>query len=166
MISFCGAGYITQLTNITWGMVKDAPRFADVCPQLLGVLEGNVFVAHNVGFDWRFLSMEVERATGRALQGRRLCTVRLAKKLLPQLRRRSLDHITTHFGIEISVRHRAGGDALATAKVLLRLLREARSQGLATLDEVDQLVSTRAPKRRRPRRSSAMPRSLTDDTTA
>ena len=54
---------IVAITNITWEMVRDAPRFGDVCDQLLGVLEGNVFVAHNATFDWRFLSAEIERVT-------------------------------------------------------------------------------------------------------
>jgi DNA polymerase-3 subunit epsilon len=79
---------IVAITNITWEMVKDAPTFSEVCDQLLGVLEGHVFVAHNASFDWRFISAEVERATRRPLRGRTLCTVRLARKLLPQLRHR------------------------------------------------------------------------------
>ena len=72
--------WVSRLTNISWEMVKDAPVFAEVCDQLLGVLDGRVFVAHNATFDWRFLTREFERATGRTLAGRRLCTVRMAKK--------------------------------------------------------------------------------------
>ncbi|MGH7635380.1 MAG: 3'-5' exonuclease, partial [Gemmatimonadaceae bacterium] len=52
--------YITALTQITSEMVARAPRFAEVCSQLLGVLEGHVFTAHNAAFDWGFVSMEVE----------------------------------------------------------------------------------------------------------
>src|SRR5213079_909736 len=114
--------WITRLTNISWDMVRNAPTFAEVCDQLLGVLDGRVFVAHNASFDWRFLSMEIERATGRALAGRRLCTVRMARKLLHGLRRRSLDHVSLHYGVEITRRHRAGGDAFATAQVFLRMM--------------------------------------------
>lgn len=158
-------GYISQLTNISWDMVKDAPRFGDVCDQLLGVLEGHVFVAHNALFDWRFISMEVERATGRPLRGRRLCTVRMARKLLPQLRRRNLDSVTAHYGIDIGARHRAGGDALATAHVLLRLIADAKHAGCATLDDVDHLLAggTRRKRRGRP---PGMPQPVTEDTTA
>ena len=64
---------ITALTHITWEMVKDAPRFGDICAELLDVLSGNVFVAHNADFDWRFVSAEVARATGHRLESRRLC---------------------------------------------------------------------------------------------
>src|SRR5215208_1680418 len=102
---------ISALTNITWSMVKNAPRFADVCDQLLGALEGHVFVAHNSGFDWRFVNAEIERATRRRLEGRTLRTVRMARKLVPQLRRRNLDSLSSYYGIEITGRHRAGGDA-------------------------------------------------------
>jgi DNA polymerase III subunit epsilon len=157
---------IVAITNITWEMVKDAPRFADVCDQLLGVLEGNVFVAHNAHFDWRFLSAEIERVTRRPLQGRKLCTVRMARRLVPQLRRRNLDSLASFYGVEIRARHRAGGDAEATAKVLLRLLDAARDRGCATVDDVEQLLVPGTSKRKRRRRPLAMPHSAADDATA
>src|SRR5262245_8773165 len=157
---------ITRLTNITWDMVRRAPRFCDICDQLLGVLEGQVFVAHNASFDWRFISMEVERVTGRTLRGRRLCTVRLVRKLLPSLRRRSLDQLTRYYDIENTARHRAGGDAVATAKVFVRLLRVAASYGCTSVDDLHRLAAEAAPPRRRRRRPPAMPHSVADDTVA
>jgi DNA polymerase-3 subunit epsilon len=157
---------ITRLTNITWEMVRRAPSFRDVCDQLLGVLEGHVFVAHNAAFDWRFISMEVERATGRALRGRRLCTVQLSRKLLPTLRRRSLDQITRYYDIENTARHRAGGDAVATAKVLVRLLREAQSRGCTSVDDLHRIAAEASVPRHRRRRPTAMPHSVSNDTTA
>jgi DNA polymerase-3 subunit epsilon len=158
---------ITAVTNITSAMVRRAPRFAEVCDQLLGALEGHVFVAHNARFDWRFISMEVERVTRRPLIGRSLCTVRMARKLVPRLRRRNLDAVTAYYGIENYARHRAGGDAVATAHVLLRLLDAARDRGCTTLDDVQQILSagTSGGKRRK-RRRSALPHSVSDDTTA
>lgn len=154
---------ITNLTNITWDMVKAAPLFADVCDDLLDVLAGSVFVAHNANFDWRFVTAEVHRATGRRLRGRRLCTVRLAGRLLPQLRSRKLDALAYYYGIEITARHRAGGDAAATAHVLLRLLEAARDRECCTWDDLQALM--RAP-RRASRRRSAMPGPVFRDTTA
>ncbi|HEV8217639.1 MAG TPA: 3'-5' exonuclease, partial [Gemmatimonadaceae bacterium] len=124
---------VMALTNITWEMVRTAPRFLDICDQLLGALEGSVFVAHNAGFDWRFLSNEITRATRRPLVGQRLCTVKMARHFLPQLRRRNLDSLSDYYGIVNTARHRAGGDAMATAKVLLRFLKEARSRECDTL---------------------------------
>lgn len=158
---------ITAVTNITSAMVRRAPRFAEVCDQLLGVLEGHVFVAHNAKFDWRFISMEVERVTRRPLIGRSLCTVRMARKLVPRLRRRNLDAVTAFYGIENYARHRAGGDAVATAHVLLRLLDAARDRGCTTLDDVQQILSAgTAGGKRRKRRRRALPHSASDDTTA
>jgi DNA polymerase III subunit epsilon len=126
---------ITALTGITDEMVRDAPRFHQVAPELTEVLRGRVFVAHNAAFDWGFLCSEMERAVGGRLEGRQLCTVRLARKLLPQLPSRSLDALASYFGLEIEARHRALDDAVATAHVLLRLL--DRLQELEVRDWVD-----------------------------
>lgn len=158
--------WITRLTNISWEMVKDAPTFAEVCKQLLGLLEGRVFVAHNASFDWKFVSAEVARATGRQLEGRRLCTVKLARKLLPQLRSRSLDHVTHHYGVEIAARHRAAGDAVATAHCLVRMLGDLRARGCTTWPELDALLGASAPRRKRSRRAPALPQPVRKDTTA
>ncbi|HTR79416.1 MAG TPA: 3'-5' exonuclease [Gemmatimonadaceae bacterium] len=159
---------IAALTHITSEMVRDAPRFAEIAPQLSGALEGHVFVAHNAAFDWRFLSTEMQRATGRPLLGRRLCTVRMARMFVPALRRRSLDVVAGYFGIPNVARHRAGGDALATAHVLVRLLDAARDAGCSTVDDVELRcgVRTSGVGRRRRRRASALPHSVREDTTA
>lgn len=155
---------IVALTGITWEMVKDAPRFAEVAPAVCERLDGRIFVAHNASFDWRFVSCEVHRAAGVQLAGDTLCTVRLARVLLPQLARRSLDAVTHHFGVEVGARHRAAGDAVATAHVLLRLLRLAEDQGVATWEDLRTLAGRRSV--RAYRRRSALPGPVTRDTTA
>ena len=157
--------FITALTRITWDMVKDAPRFADVCDDVLARLHGRVFVAHNASFDWKFITAEVARASGRRIDGRRLCTVKLARAVLPQLRRRSLDWVCNHFGVEIVDRHRAGGDAVATAHCLIRMLRAARGEGCTHWSQLEALLGARA-KRRARRRPPAMPTWVAKDTTA
>ena len=109
--------YITELTGISWSMVKeDAPRFREVSVELRALLGDHVFVAHNAPFDWGFVNMELARADAEPLNGRSLCTVHLARKLLSHLPRRSLDYVTAHYGIVIEDRHRALGDAVATAE--------------------------------------------------
>jgi DNA polymerase III subunit epsilon len=151
---------ITALTHIDASMVRNAPVFADVCDELLRVLEGHVFVAHNVEFDWRFLSAELVRARGRRLVGRKLCTVRLARRVLPYLRSRRLDSLARYYDIHIVDRHRAGGDAHATAHVLLRLLDAARALDCRHWDDLEQLVAMVPGRGRRRRgRRSALPRS-------
>lgn len=171
---------ISQLTNITWEMVRDKPPFREVAPRLLDVLQGHVFVAHNVGFDWKFVSAEVERATGRQLDGRRLCTVRLARRMLPELPRRSLGHVAAHFDVDklaeayfaehhpqMVWRHRAAGDAVATAHCLLRMLSKAADRGVGTWGALDTLLSGGTGKAKTRRRGAlAMPRGIDKDTTA
>jgi DNA polymerase-3 subunit epsilon len=158
--------WVTALTNISWSMVKDAPPFEAVCDRVIEMLGGHVFVGHNARFDWSFLCAEVERASGRSLEGPRLCTVRLARKVLPQLRRRSLDRVALHYGVEIAARHRAAGDAVATARVLLRLLREVRDLGCETWDDLNRLLAPAPPRRRRRRRPPATPQPVLNDTSA
>jgi DNA polymerase-3 subunit epsilon len=145
-------------------MVKNAPRFRDIVPQLLAALEGSVFVAHNATFDWRFLSSEVERVTRRPLIGRQICTVKLARRLLPQLRRRNLDALQHYYGVENHARHRAGGDAVATASIFIKMLHSAqRDHGAATVDDLERLASRAASRKKRKRRPPAMPHSTKDD---
>jgi DNA polymerase III epsilon subunit family exonuclease len=157
---------VTRLTRITWDMVKRKPTFREIVPQVADAIRGHVFVAHNAGFDWRFVTNEIARATGERLEGRRLCTVKMARKLVPQLGRRSLDHLARYYNVEISARHRAGGDAVATAKVFLRMLREAHDRGCITWTDLETLLREVPRGRRRGRRRSAMPRFVDRDTTA
>ncbi len=160
--------FITRLTNISWEMVCDKSPFRDVCDDVLRVLDGHVFVAHNAAFDWRFVSAEVSRARGRELTGRRLCTVRLARRLLPQLRSRSLDWVARHYAVEIEpgTRHRAAGDALATARCLLRLLADARSHGCERWSELERFLARTSVRTKPRRRPPALPRPVDRDTTA
>lgn len=138
---------IGALTGITEAMVAGAPSFEEVADQLIAALAGRVFVAHNARFDWSFVSAEVRRARALGLSGPRLCTVRLARRLLPQLESRSLDRLSEFFALENHARHRAAGDALTTARLLQRLLPFAREQGARTLADLELLTrkATRRP---------------------
>lgn len=156
--------FVGKLTNISWDMVKDAPTFSAIAPEVMSRLEGNVFVAHNAQFDWKFVSHEMNRASGSRLMGRRLCTVRLARSILPHLARRSLDYVADYYGVEITRRHRAGGDALATAHCLIRLLDDAAQRGCSTWQDLDYLLGHRTPKKKK--RKTAFPTSVIRDTTA
>jgi len=132
--------FISKLTGITDEMVEAAPFFEEVADDLYDWLEGRVFVAHNVSFDWRFVSTQLGDAIGFVPQSPRLCTVRLARRLAPGLTKRNLDSLATHFGVPNHARHRAYGDALATARVFLRLLDEARAQGIRDLTSLQLLL--------------------------
>ncbi len=146
--------FVAALTRITDEMVRDKPTFGDVADDVLAALAGRVFVAHNVRFDWGFVTSEVRRARDLDLEGPRLCTVRLARRLLPGLKSRGLDSVAAFLGVEIENRHRASGDAVATAHILRHLLERAEEQGIETLSDLQQLA------RRRRRRKTALPTSM------
>jgi len=152
---------VCAVTNITDEMVRHAPRFADLAERLLAVLSGRIFVAHNARFDWNFLSAELRRSRDLTLDGTRLCTVRLARRLVRGVRSCGLDNLCRFFGFHNKARHRAGGDALVTAELLARLLVLARQEGARTLQDLASLESRRA--RRRRRKRQAMPTEPRED---
>lgn len=137
--------WISRLTGITNEMVRGAPDFGDVAPRVRGALEGRVFVAHNVGFDWRFLTEEMRRASSLLPVGPRLCTLRLARRALPGLDRRGLDALADHYGVRVEDRHRAAGDARATVTVLNRLLEEADRRGVSRWGEMSRWLGGEEP---------------------
>jgi DNA polymerase-3 subunit epsilon len=124
---------ICALTGITSEMVGGAPYFEHIADEVGRRLEGRVFVAHNAMFDWSFVSAELTRAASDVPDVPRLCTVRMCRRLVTGLPRRNLDVVCRHFDIPNHARHRAYGDALATARVLLRLLDEVSGRGVEDL---------------------------------
>ena len=128
--------WVTRLTGITERDVAGRPRFPDVATDLRRALEDGIFVAHNARFDWRHLVAEWTAAGMAGPPGRPLCTVRLTRRLVPELRRRGLEHVSAFFGVENPARHRAFGDALTTARVLRALLNRALERGVETLEQL------------------------------
>jgi len=114
--------FITGLTGITYEMVKEAPSFESVGNEILGWLKGRVFVAHNAHFDYSFLRKEFENM-GISWTSKKLCTVRLGRKIIPGLTSYGLGRLAESLGVVIEDRHRAGGDAQATAKIFDMLLK-------------------------------------------
>ncbi|HLU25430.1 MAG TPA: 3'-5' exonuclease [Longimicrobiales bacterium] len=141
--------FITALTRITNDMVRDAPPFREIAPEVQRLLAGRVFVAHNAAFDWRFISTELEWATGVPPEGQVLCTVRLARRLVPEVSSRSLDSLSLYFGVENEARHRAMGDALATAMIFRGLLERIEEHEVESWGGLEALLSRRSPRRKR-----------------
>ncbi|MDZ7828779.1 MAG: exonuclease domain-containing protein [Halofilum sp. (in: g-proteobacteria)] len=104
---------ITGLTGIDDAIVADAPRFEQLRNELVERLDGRVFTAHNVRFDYGFVRNELARA-GIDWRARQLCTVRLSRKLYPRHRGHGLDALIRRFGLSCDGRHRAMGDVRAT----------------------------------------------------
>lgn len=113
--------FITNLTGITNAMVQYAPKFYEVARTIEEFTQDSIFVAHNVNFDYNILQAEF-KSLGFDYKRKKLCTVRLSRKLIPGLPSYSLGNICDFEGIPIKARHRARGDAEATAELFRRLV--------------------------------------------
>jgi DNA polymerase-3 subunit epsilon len=115
--------FVASLTGISNEMVKRAPVFAELAPQWLDFVSDSVLIAHNSNFDTSFLNHEISRVyPGHRMVNQHVCTVKLSRRVLPELLNHRLDTIADHFSIPIASRHRAGCDALATAEIFIQLL--------------------------------------------
>lgn len=146
--------FIANMTGISDAMVAMAPPFEEQAEKIYRLLSDRIFVAHNVNFDHSFVKYYLQQA-GYQLQVPKICTIRLARKVFPGLKKYGLGHLTRSLDIPITHRHRAGGDARATAEIVSRALaltgsgvinemlsREAKHQMLPpnlAVDEIHQL---------------------------
>jgi DNA polymerase-3 subunit epsilon len=136
------ASFYTSLSGITNDMVKDAPRFHEVAKDILNYTEGKLFVAHNSAFDYNFIKDEFA-SLGFRFKRDTLCTVRLSRKLIPGKKSYSLGNLCESLGITITDRHRAEGDAVATAKLLDILLQLKTQSSEYKSKSVAQIMTTR-----------------------
>lgn len=113
--------YIQTLTGITHEMVARAPSFSDIAARVHELLDQKVFIAHNVNFDYSFLKHHLS-SCGFELDAKKLCTVKLSRKVFPGLPSYSLGNLCRSLDILIENRHRAGGDADATAQLFHKIL--------------------------------------------
>jgi DNA polymerase-3 subunit epsilon len=109
--------FIVNMTGISDEMVAQAPIFEEVAPQIYNLLKDRIFVAHNASFDYSFVRHLLGKS-GYDWSAPKLCTIRLSKKVFPGLEKYGLGSLTRDLGIRIEGRHRAWGDAQATAEVL------------------------------------------------
>jgi DNA polymerase-3 subunit epsilon len=112
---------ITQFTGITDEMVKDAPKFYEVAKEIVELTQDCVFVAHNVKFDYGFVKAAFKEL-GYDYQRKTLCTVRLSRNTFPGLPSYSLGKLCNSLNIQLKNRHRALGDAEATALLFSKMV--------------------------------------------
>lgn len=117
--------FITSLTGITNEMVEEAPKFYEVARRIVELTEGKTFVAHNARFDYSFIRQEFSML-GYNFKRPVLDTIALSRRLFPGYKSYSLGNLCNELGIEINGRHRASGDAMATARLLELLLEKDR----------------------------------------
>ncbi len=113
--------FITNLTGITNAMVRNAPKFYEVAKKIEEITKDTIFVAHNVNFDYNIIHAEF-KSLGFDFKRKKLCTVRLTRKIIPGLPSYSLGNICSAENIPINGRHRAKGDAEATVELFRRLI--------------------------------------------
>ncbi|MDT7830851.1 exonuclease domain-containing protein [Flavobacteriaceae bacterium S356] len=113
--------FITNLTGITDAMVRTAPKFYEIAKKVQEFTKDTIFVAHNVNFDYNIIQSEF-KSLGFDYKRKKLCTVRLSRKIIPGLNSYSLGNICSAEGIHIADRHRARGDAEATVELFRRLV--------------------------------------------
>lgn len=130
------SAFISTFTGITNAMVRDAPKFEEVAAKILGLLGENIFVAHNARFDYNFLKNEFRRINIPFVR-KNLCTVQLSRRILPHHKSYSLGNICRDLGIHVDNRHRAFGDAAATAVLLERLIEQDTENVIKELLEDD-----------------------------
>lgn len=127
--------FIEKMTGISEKMLKGAPKEGEALAPVFEELSNpnTVFVAHNAGFDWGFIKRGAERNRRTVPKTTQLCTVKLSRQLNPGLEKHNLGAVAEHMGIEIEDRHRAMGDAEATAIALKSMIEAARSEHSAAV---------------------------------
>jgi DNA polymerase III subunit epsilon len=128
--------FITGLTSITTEMIREAPPIERVLPAFRAFMGDRVMVAHNAAFDFGFLDFEFRRVFGIGLGNPVLCTLRMARRFMPSLKRRRLDLLAGHFGLSLEGRHRGLGDARMAAEILSIFLEMAEQMGIKRLDRL------------------------------
>nr|HMT09013.1 exonuclease domain-containing protein [Pyrinomonadaceae bacterium] len=137
--------FITGLTGIDDEMVADAPLFGDVVHELLEFIGDSVMVAHNSGFDMRFLNHEIGLVfPEHRLANSCLCTVQLSRRLLPDIVNHKLKTVAEHYEIDLTNHHRAAADAFATAHIFVNLLSRARGEGVNDMHGLSKLQSRKS----------------------
>jgi len=129
------APFVVRLTGITDAMVAGAPPIAEALPRFLAFAGDGILVAHNATFDVGQLDAAHRWLLGTPLGRPALCTLRLARRLLPDLRRRSLDALAALLGLGCEGRHRALPDARIAAEILCIFLERLQERGIARLDQ-------------------------------
>jgi DNA polymerase III subunit epsilon len=138
--------FITNLTGITDDDVYNAPFFEDIADDILEFMGEKVLTAHNLSFDKGFLRYEFLRAEKILNTNSELCTVKLARKLYPFLKSKSLSSVCSHLHLKNNGTHRALSDADVTARALLKMIKEAKKQH--KIETLDQLVALQADTRK------------------
>ncbi len=138
--------FITRLTGIDNEMVKDSPKIDEVIPKFHSFIGDSSFIAHNATFDYKFLDYALESSTGANLNNHKICTCKLARRLLPELPSKKLSNLCEHFNIKNDEAHRAKGDAMATARIFHNFLLMMRKKEIHDTEDILKFQKSKIPK--------------------
>ncbi len=128
---------ITKLTRISNSTVKDSPPIEEVLSSYIDFVNNGAFVAHNSLFDFCFINSEIRRLKLEGLKNQTdICTYRIARKLLPDVRARGIKGLSLHFDYPLKNRHRAMPDVMATHFFLNIFLEQLEAKGIDTLHKL------------------------------
>ena len=140
--------YITQLTGISNDDVYDAPFFEEIIEDIINFFGDSILVAHNMPFDYSFLKNEFQLAEQELISNPTVCTLKLARKLYPELKSKSLGNLVRHFKIRHRNVHRGLGDATVTAKLMLRMFKDLKEDhNVESIDDLFRMQSAVQAKR-------------------
>lgn len=137
---------VTEVTNITDDMVKDAETIDVVFPKILDFIKDSVLVAHNAPFDMGFLKQNAKNL-GYDFDFTYLDTLSLAKDLFPDYKKYKLGKIAENLGIKVEVAHRALDDVDTTVKVFNVMMDLLKKRGAKTVNDIDEVSSTEEAKK-------------------
>ncbi|MBT3405730.1 hypothetical protein HN419_01030 [Candidatus Woesearchaeota archaeon] len=129
--------FITRLTGIDDEMVKDAPKISEVIGSFVDFVGEDVFIAHNATFDFKFLSHNAEVHLGEGLNNSRLCTRKLASRILSELPSKKLSSVCEHYDVENESAHRAMGDVNATLEIFFKMCETLRENEIDNFDKIE-----------------------------
>lgn len=119
--------FITGLTGIDNDLVRNAPTIGDIAEDIHAFTEDQIFVAHSVNFDYNVIKHELKNL-GQSYIRKKLCTVRLSRRIFPGFHSYSLGKLCSSLDIPLYDRHRAKGDAQATVHLFEKILRADQSE--------------------------------------
>lgn len=138
--------FITGLTGIDNEMVKDMPTIGEVLPSFIDFVGNDIIVGHNIGFDYGFINESIFRHMDTYLFNERLCTIKLAKRLIPDLTTRKLSALCNYFEIDNPNAHRAMADVISTNRVFMRFQAMLHNNGITELEDILKFQKAPVPK--------------------
>lgn len=129
---------IEKLTGINDEMVISAPMIEEILPQFLDFCKDAVMVAHNANFDMSFIIENAKRLDC-SREFTYVDTLGIARVLLPNQRKHTLDAVAKTLGVSLENHHRAVDDAEATAQIFVKFISMLKSEGIETLRQINAL---------------------------